>query len=215
MNFTLISTLLPLIAEAAPGLNENSAIDELRRAARTLCQQALVSQETQESAFTAGDTTLSYDSPDPTQVYVHRVMWVTCPRGNIPVETLAFINERFPNWRSLPGGSPCVVANENDGELALYPSVGTSNAESPVHIRLACAPTLAATKLDTSIVNQYAEDIANGALARILRMPKQTWTEPAAAADHSARFEQAISAARAQATLDRSVTSIKPVIRRW
>lgn len=215
MIFVELSELYSLIASSCVGYNETSAIDELRRAARLFCRETLISQETQETSFAEGDTTLSYDSPDSRQVDVVRVMSVTCPRGPLKIVTLAELDNRFANWRSAPTGSPCFAANESpsDRELALYPGAGA--AETPVHVRIAVMPTRIATKLDKTVLDEYGEVIGDGALARILRIPGKAWTDKVEADKASGRFEMELSRTRAASNKNRSVASISTAIPRY
>lgn len=53
-------------------------------------------------------------------------------------------------------------------------------------------PTLTAATLDDAMVNKYGEMLERGALAYLLRMPRQPWTQYESAADNDDRFQMDI-----------------------
>jgi hypothetical protein len=210
MNFKPLSDLYAMVSTQAPGYNEDSAIDELLRTARTFCRESLVSQETVETSIDANARTLVVDSPA-SQVAVHRVMWVTAPYGDIAIVTLAELNQ-CAGWRTATG-NPYRCANELDGELVL--DRAPESAVTPVYVRVATIPKLVQVRVDAILVDEWGEAIADGALYRILRMPNQTWSNPGAAAEAKARYEIELSRAKAEAAKNRSVAVLRQRVPRY
>ena len=206
-----LSELYPLISARAPGYNETSAIRELRRALHDLCSYAYVSQDTVESSLAAGESTLVYDSPHPTHLFVHRVLSVETPTGNLSIKSLPEMNQ-VDGWRTVEG-DPRWCCPEVPGELSLYPSQPTQ-AITPIYIRLALTPSATTTKIDEDVMSRYANAIADGALMRILAIANQKWTDPNESMRCERRFNLARSNARAVANKTGAVSAIQHRIRR-
>lgn len=205
-----LSDLYGRIAIVAPGLNENSAIDELRYALLDFCMETHCSQDTIETSIAAGETAILYDSPSPSHLFVCRVLSVDLPTGNLPIRTLDELRE-FGNWREAEG-PPRICTPEAPGELSTYPT--TQEAITPIYVRIALAPTQTTTKIDEDVLNRYGNAIADGAIARILGMPGQTWSNPNEAMRRQRMFDIARSRARAESAKNQAHSTIQHRIRR-
>lgn len=209
MNFVNLSDLYWQISAQAPGLNKATALDHLRESAREFCDYTLAIQETIEDSISIGDDQLIV-RPSSAQLELKLVMRVETPRGPLKVETLERL-QSITNWRAKIG-NVCGYVEEGDiGELRLYP---ISDKAEDVHVRIAVVPSLNATKIPKALAVRYGTAIKDGALARILGMPNQTWTNPGAAMKHQRDFDIARSGARATANLDNGRTTLTRRIQR-
>lgn len=194
MNFVPLLDLYNAIAPQAPGLNEVSALDELRTAARALAHASKVSQESITTAVAAGGAFLAIDTPD-SAVDAVGVMWIEYGKTRLHPINPMDLAERDPAWRSRVPGRPQWYTQETADEVTLIPAA--KDAEANVIMRIAYQPARGATKIDEVLVRHYEEALIDGALYRILRMPNCAWSNPAAAQQHQERYEMAISRARA------------------
>lgn len=213
MNFVPLLDLYNAIAPQAPGLNEVSALDELRRAARALAHASQASQETLQVAVAAGNPFVAIDVPD-SAVEPVGVLWVEYGGRKLWPVNLFDIMESDPAWRTRTASTPCRFVHETPDEITLTPPPAT--AQPAVYLRVAYQPTRTADKLDAELVRHYEEGLIDGALYRILRMPGQTWTNPGAAQQAQERYEMAISRARADARRNHTLnnplrTTIRPL----
>lgn len=205
MNLDAISDLYYGVAPAAPGFNEDSALDELRRAAIYFARETLISQETLENSVASGERVLSVEPPA-AGLEVYRVLWVSAPYGPIRIETAAWLNQVMPAWRTATG-DPCACCADADGELAL--SSAPTRDIDPVYLRVAFLPAPTATKIDRVLAREWGDAIIDFALHRILRMPNQTWSNPGAAQEAYARAAIAAERAKAAAAVARSSADIR------
>ncbi|MBP9155852.1 MAG: hypothetical protein KBF48_12980 [Xanthomonadales bacterium] len=205
-----LSELYPLISASAPGYNETSAIRELRMALRKICQEGHVSQDTVETSLSIGDRSIYVSSPNAAHLVVHRVLSITKPTGDIRIVALDDLN-KIEGWRTATG-DPTMATTETPGELVLNraPTV----AITPIYVRVTTIPTLTSTKIDEDVMNRHGEAVADGALARILRIPGKPWTNPNAAMAAEQRFNVAISRARSGSAKNNAFTSIRTPIKR-
>jgi hypothetical protein len=52
-----------------------------------------------------------------------------------------------------------------------------------------------ATTVDESLFQDYLEELASGALSRLMKIPGQPWSNPQLGAQHETAFQKAISSA--------------------
>lgn len=207
----IVDVLYPLISAEAPGLNEFTALDHLRWAARKLCQEAHVSQDDIETTIAIGDPVLYVQSPNTAHLQVHRVLSVQTAARDIEIKGMDELNRQCPGWRQKEG-TPyfCTANGTNEMLLSAIPT----EAEALVNVRVALIPTTTTTKLDEGIAARYADTIADGALSRILAMGKQPWTDKRDAADRRVAFYIGISRARADGARNKSHASIQSPIKK-
>lgn len=69
---------------------------------------------------------------------------------------------------------------------------------TPIKVRASLQPSQAAAELPDGLVEQYAQEIARGALSTLLALDGKPWSKPALAGTYGMQFEQDIhTAARA------------------
>lgn len=206
MRFTALSSLYLALAPWAPGLNEDSALDELRRATRQFCRATNISAESFETSLASGDRQIAFEPPG-ASVLVHRVLWVQAPYGPITLASLDELN-RESGWRTATGDpNACSPEASDANELVL--NRAPTRSIDPVYVRMACQPTLTATEIDTRVAEEWGEAVIDLALKRILSIPKQTWTDPAEAERRYRDYLASESRARAQATVNNAFTTIR------
>lgn len=67
-----------------------------------------------------------------------------------------------------------------------------------IEIEAALKPTLAAVEFPDDLFDHYAQDIARGAMATLMLLPKQDWTDLGLGAVHQESFDERISTVAAQ-----------------
>ena len=103
---------------------------------------------------------------------------------------------------TVASGTPSEWFNRDPVEpvISVYPPPATS--EVAVFTLIAAhAPTRAATRVADVLYDDYAEDIAAGAVARLLLMPAQPFTNPVLAAPYRKQFRDAVTSAATRARL--------------
>ena len=77
-------------------------------------------------------------------------------------------------------------------------------------LRVAYAPTRTSTGIESHIYQEYLEEIASGALGKMMKQPGQPWSNPELGMYHEGVFERAISdaATRVNKSFSRAPVSI-------
>jgi hypothetical protein len=103
---------------------------------------------------------------------------------------------------TVPNGTPTEWFNRDPAEpiVSVYPP--PADSEDAVFTLVAAhAPTRTATRVADILYDDYAEEIGAGAVARLLLMPAQQFTNPTAAIPYRQQFRAAVSAAATRARL--------------
>lgn len=76
------------------------------------------------------------------------------------------------------------------GQFMLFPA---PTAGDVLRVLQVYRPSLAATRVGDILLTRWADEVATGCKARLMRMIQQPWANPTLAIDYSARFERACS----------------------
>ncbi len=105
----------------------------------------------------------------------------------------------MPGWQEKVGG-PTYYFGQNGTDnglvLRVVATPGDNEAGKELLVTPSFVPLQSATTFDTDLMERYADAIANGAKAALMRQPKKPWTDKESAADYGEQFQTAIDKAR-------------------
>jgi hypothetical protein len=182
------SRLIPYV----PGCSEPLAQQALLDSAIAFCEASQVIRHDLD-VFNTVIGRASYELDMPTQQELTRILLVKVGDQEIYAE-LAESRGYPPDADAIP---TAFFTTRNDAELLfqLYPVPDKVYA---VRVRVALRPTKAATQVENDLVDYWTDPIVDGAMARILAIPDQPFSDPnkammmrasAARATHNARIE--------------------------
>jgi hypothetical protein len=96
-------------------------------------------------------------------------------------------------------GQPAYFVQDVTSKFVLVPRP-TGNISDGVTAKIAVKPTRSAAGLDSVIFERWADEIAAGAKATLMAMPRKPWTDTIAAAENKKTFEDAIAKAKLEVT---------------
>lgn len=192
MAITSFDTLLDHVMPLLPGVSVELVRLELRNAAMRFCRESRIDQR-DLTTFNTVASTADYTLTLPTDTAVTEILSVLLDAKEIyplrPDEARAYDPTEL-------GKPEQFHANKGGRILRL---IKTPDVAYPVSVRVVLEPGLAATGVEDWIAQQYGRDIASGAIADLMAMPKKPWTDPATAGLHASRFSAAIISARDEA----------------
>lgn len=180
---TALSAFTPYIAPDVPGCPEPLIDDAVRRAAIEFCEKTRALREA-VSFNTVADqdyVTLAPTGGDVARLY--KVMY-----GDEELEPTT----RFDFDEDGDTGQPLEYYIEPPNTLRLYP---VPDAIYAMVAHVAVKPDRDATTLDDVLYNNWRDEIAAGAKAKLLKMSKQPWYDQAAADTAKTDFQAAIDKA--------------------
>lgn len=172
-----IDDLLYHVLPFAPECPEPTAIEYLRQAAIRFCRQTRSWREQFEGAA-AAPTTLVIPYPGQAQLFEIEEAWFNGSRlERRPVMDLL-------DYPADTSGHPRWIAEDGDDAVRVFPfETGT------LRVSMFLEPTPTATQLPDQLVNMHGRALADGALADLLMIPNQPWTQPQLAAGFGVRFD--------------------------
>lgn len=209
-----LSDFMPWIAPSAFGVLEPFAAQHIRDACIEFAEATGVIQTVEPADIVAGQALYELSPPAQSElVDVIAVYYGTKQLGSVPVDMIGHGGAaRVGTDTTIETASGTPVAyyqiTPNDADIYLWP-VPDEAAAAVLTVRASWRPTRTATLVDDVFFRDYAPDIANGALARILAVPGQPFTNPGQAAAFGAMFKAAISNTRAFARRGSIRTSMR------
>lgn len=200
------TAFLPEVLPLVPGCADVVAVNAIRNACIEFCQGSNIWQETQDP-FDLLPADLPYDLEGVSGAKVCRVLSLRVDGQRIDPITMDELDAKFYNWREAQADVPTAYYQPNPDSLALYPiPTGAVNAV----FRVAYAPLRTASGVEEYVYQDWLEELAAGALARLMSMPGQSFTNEVAAAGYRDTFEKGISDAAAEA--NKSFSRAEPMV---
>lgn len=184
--------VLPFVAGAPAPAVEDAVLD----ACIEFCTRARVLRQIL-SPVTLVPKVAEYelDPPDGDN-RITEVMAAWLPQGKIDPLTRPVLDELYPaGWANLSTADVRDVRGyycRAPGIIRLVPMLSIKVARA-LTLEVAYAPARTATEVDDLLFDQYAEQIAAGALARLHEHPDADYADPSRVSSYRTKFEQAIT----------------------
>lgn len=200
-----LESFLPYVLPSASNCPEPLAIQALRNAAIDFCTRTDLIQRVFTPNVIAGTATLAIDVPN--NMTVGRVMEMYYKDSRMHPATpdgvrspLAMRGANIGDATIVTGYPRFYFQTTPDSDtFNVYPVPDATAALTAGYtLRVSFVPDQECMTVDDTLFDDYAEDIANGALARILMTPGQSFTSVTASAAYRSMFEGAIKAGRRQ-----------------
>lgn len=179
-----LDAFLPQILVRAQGCPEPIALDAIRQAAIEFCSSTRLWRYTDTFAFTGNSEIATPDYSVLMEIENARMDG----RALTPV-SINYLNDAYPDqdWETLDASFPKYITQKSDGSFMVVPAV-----EGQLKMTLILKPSNDAEELPDFIDNEYRRVITDGALAEIMMIANQPYSNPDLASVHSARFQQSL-----------------------
>lgn len=176
-----IADILPHIDQYAPGCPAPTAYFGIRQAAIDFCERTRLWRY-EDDFDIPGDESESITTPYGS--VLHEIELVQFDDEDLEPQTTDWLDKNCRGWRANElTGQPSYVVQTEPNTLRVVPWVA-----GHINLFLWLKPSQDATELPDFIIDQYRETIAHGALARILMMPGQPFSNPNLAGTFGALF---------------------------
>ena len=179
-----------LLPEILPGVRNcpDSTIEQhIRSSVIDMCEKSEIYQAELDPITTAVGV-YEYDLEPPKGTTVHRIRHATHDGVSLEPISSGLLEQRLPKWRE-EDGVPEYFIKQGQTQFWLAPIPKETKANSVI-IRVVLKPTHTSTSCDDYIMNDFRDTIVNGALTRLLRMPRRDWTDYQAAAVYNSLYEE-------------------------
>jgi hypothetical protein len=194
---TAILDLLPQVFASAPTAPNQIVTRYMRDAAREFCRRTLAWKADVLALTVTADTANVTVTPPTDGVLIDINSAVLDNNTPLVKKTRAQLDKAFPKWRTEAGTPTHITLSETQNDILLV-KIPATTYTSLLDVSGVFVPTLTATTLDDNLVDRYGEDIVNGALYRLLRLPGKPWSDPNQALFYGTLFEDAINDAKTE-----------------
>lgn len=196
-----IDLFFPLVVPYVPGCSDPMALQAIRHALIDFCQSSDLVQRIYSYDVVAGQDAYVVDVPD--HMNMNRVLnigwqgrWLSpIPPDAVPSDVVLLGQ---PVGLANPrAGDPEAYFQQSPSETTfrLYPIPDTDLAKG-LTVKASYSPSQTALSMEDHLFDNWAEEIAAGAIARLLAMPGQQFTNVHAATVYRSQFRDGISDAR-------------------
>ena len=178
-----LDVFLPNILPFAPGVAEPTALANVVKAAQVFCERTRLWRGT--SVLNVTPTSVNLVTV-PADAELFEIESARFDGHDLKPMSISDLDAYHPGWRTLGNGAPRWITQTEPGYLQVAPA-STGVLQLSTFLR----PIDAAQQLP-DLFSQYTKMIADGALAEILMLPAQAYSDPARAQFFANRFDNRI-----------------------
>lgn len=195
-----LSKFFPYVIPHVPGCSDPFAEQVVRSACIEFCSATLLLQEISTATVLAGVS--DYDIDIPPASALSKVLGVMYEDRWLSPASLENVRSAVALRGEAGSAEPTSATPQvyfqktpTSEAISLYP-VPAQTVDNGLTIRAAFAPSRTATSVDDVLFDDWAEEIAMGAVSRLMQMPGQPFSAPAAqAALYRKQFDAAVKQA--------------------
>lgn len=213
-----LSDFLPFVLPSVPGCSDPMAEQAVLTACIEFASKSLIVQHTGSDNLVAGQT--EYDVEQPSMQILVKVLAVFHLDTRLTARSREMVRSGYAargdavTGYTPPEGTPreWFCRNPSEAVVSLYPTPAEAAADA-LTIVAAYAPTWTATRVADILFTDYASDIAAGAIAHLLIVPAQPFTNPGLHKVHQDKFNAAMHSAAnlARVGLGAASSRVQPV----
>ena len=194
-----LSKFLPYVIPHVAGCSDPMAEQVIRSACIEFCNGTLLVQELTTTTLTAGAQ--DYEVDVPSSSVLVKVLGVLVEDAWIKPSTIENVRSGLAlrgatENTTLAEGTPHTYFQKTPTatEISVYP-VPKVTVTNGLAVRAAFAPSRASTTVADVLFEDWVEEIAAGAVSRLLMMPGQPFSAPALAGAYRAQFDVGVRSA--------------------
>lgn len=130
------------------------------------------------------------------------VEWTSVDGGRSYPKDVLWLDQNIPTWRTRSADDFTFFTQLLPTTMIWAALPATAGTTDGWRYRISLKPTMTATQVDDSLFNQWADEIADGAKAKLMSMPGQDWSDLKLAAYHESLYR--IKRARARIRVSKS-----------
>jgi len=187
-----LKDLTPYVANSFPMASDLLIVQQLARAARTMCAESYCWKYETTFDTVVGQQDYTYTLPaDSERIRIDNV-WI----NEEQMTPIAWDELLYPKYDPEKTGRPTHFSEKIVGELSLWP---IPQQIEEVKIRLSLMPTLNATTFDDSLQAQHGQTLSSGAMSYLMLMPGKVWSDAQGGILYNEMFIQGVNRARTKA----------------
>jgi len=179
-----LDPILKIVLPRANHCPEPIAIDAIRTAAITFCERTKLWRSSDKFKVSNGCNVVAV----PYGAVLHQIESARFDGNPLEPVSLSWLEENYPHWREVEGIGAKYITQVEPGTVRVVPS-----ASGELALTTILKPSNDAEELEDFLIDLYARTLADGALAEILAIPGQMFSNPDLAVYYGNRFERELS----------------------
>ncbi|MNY05294.1 hypothetical protein D3C86_1380070 [compost metagenome] len=176
-----LDVYLSKIMPSVPGCPEPTAEHAIILAAQRFCESTRLWRDKDTFSILAEDSANTVYAPAGADFF--EIESARFDNRDLEPISLKDLDYRHPGWREWSSGARFITQIDHGTVMVVPASAGTLELSTTLR------PTEGATQLPDFLAKYYRQAIADGALAEILMLPGQSFTDPSRAMFFSQRFQ--------------------------
>lgn len=182
-----LDLFLPDILPFAPACPVPTARTRIRSAVTKMCERARIWRESLTQTAMAGQNDIT--PPDGAVLFEVAEVYYEGDVNPLKRRSPDWLDMRCAGWRTWKGCLPEYVTQTAMNKVLLVPDFDDDATPGELQIDVYLKPAVDCLELPDFFVDQYRQVVAYGALAEILVLPDQKFTNPQLAAVNAGLFE--------------------------
>lgn len=180
-----LDVFLPKIMPYVPGCPEPTAFAGIIKASQEFCERTRLWRD--EDVFTLTPTSCNVVcAPEGSDLF--EIENASLDGNRLDPISLSDLDLKYPRWREMDTGQGQWITQIEHGSVVIVPK-----CRGTLRLSTFLRPSDEADQLPDFLSKLYRQCIADGALAEILMLPAQSFTDPTRAQFYSMRFEAKLS----------------------
>jgi len=172
-----LTSFLKYVYASIPGVPRELAIDVIRESVRQFCKESNIWRESLATAnIVATQDTYPLTLPV-TDTKIASLLYVRYDNTILDIKTEDELDYEDPDWRKGLNGTPdsCVLLDPTTIQFNRIPETSVT---SGLIIKASLMPNNDCTVAPAELYDDWHAGVVNGALSKLMLMPKQTWSDP-------------------------------------
>lgn len=185
-----IFDLIPRVQEVCPTCPEPTAVRHLRDAAREFCRRTRIWRASE--SWQLGTESYEVVAVDQ-EAELYEISHAALDKTDLEPRTIDWLDKECAGWRGDEGPARFITqVAPNTVRVVPKPEIN-EDAPPTLTLELILLPSQITERLPDVLVDTYPQDIADGAIARILALPSTDFQDLQTASVHSAAFQRALN----------------------
>lgn len=196
LDLILLEEFFTDIYPSVPGCPDMTIENAVRSAAIMFCEQTgIVMYDMDPITVVAGQFEYDFEAPD--EMIVHGIVTANNDGSKLDVVSKKLVDARFPRHREFNGSPECILRVDSS-LFRVYPTPDTTKANS-LYISVVVKPAPGSEYVPQLLLDDHKQALVDGALSRLLMLPRKDWTNLQLAGAHEMKFAGAINNAAKRA----------------
>lgn len=186
-----LDDFLPKVLLEAPTCPEYLALDAIRTVCIDFCARTNIWQyDVPAVSVVAGTHTYPLTPASETVIAGITEVRFAGLADAVPPVTRQWLSDNVAEWKTRQDRYPIAYMVPAVGSIRLI-GIPTESVANGLDVAVALKPSQAAVNVDDILYNDYLDDIARGALAKLLAMKSKDWADPVLSEEYQRRYELA------------------------